>query len=226
MKITTETKTADLIAFYNENLETLPSNALNSRKPVKKFADRKTAVKRVETLIADLDLLACHGEVNCPHCDTHLSNGVVGDEGNGGYEVNDEFIKLTHASVCLACGEEFGPLVDEKKAAKKSTTRSAGVAKSWENAEIAAKRAERHGCEVSVKIDGKKQTFYFGSVAKAFAGLGLPASGRIAFRMALKESKTCKENGRNWKIVPLKTKEAAKESADKAAPLLQALLAI
>ena len=49
-----EAKTAELVAFYNENIDELPTNIRGSRKPVAKFADRKTAERRVTNLVADL----------------------------------------------------------------------------------------------------------------------------------------------------------------------------
>lgn len=61
--------------------------------------------------------------VNCPHCGTHLSNGV----GYHGQEVNGKTIK--HDAFeweCLACGEEFGPAIPTK-AEKKAPTRKIEV---------------------------------------------------------------------------------------------------
>lgn len=56
--------------------------------------------------------------VNCPHCGTHLSNGI----GVHLQEVNGEVIKhKAFEYACLACGEEFGPAIAEEapKAAPK-----------------------------------------------------------------------------------------------------------
>lgn len=91
-------KTSELVAYYNEK---------SGRPAVKKFADRKTAERRVHDLIQDDGLKAQYGTANCPHCGVHLSNGVLrdGDEGaNGGPSV-----KLGHEFYCMGCGEEFGP---------------------------------------------------------------------------------------------------------------------
>jgi hypothetical protein len=53
-----------------------------------------------------------HGFVACPHCGTHLSNGV----GEDGQEVNGKYIRHSKFQfACLACGEEFGPHGRQKK---------------------------------------------------------------------------------------------------------------
>ena len=47
-----------------------------------------------------------HGHINCPHCGTHLSNGVGADRD----EVNGRVIRHNKFKfACLGCGEEFGP---------------------------------------------------------------------------------------------------------------------
>lgn len=198
------TTTGAMVEFYNENISLIPADAIGKRKEVKKFADRKTAVARCTTLIRELDLIEAYGEVNCPHCGINLDNGV----GAHGDEVNGEIQKHeTHIHACLGCGEEFGPLIDSKKTPKTSATRSEGIARSWADPKVAAKRSERHGVEVKVKGEDK---MYFGSVRKAYLELGLPLSGHIKFRIHLKEKKTLKENGRTWKVVPLKAKKEKK----------------
>lgn len=56
-----------------------------------------------------------HGLINCPHCGTHLSNGVGIDRVQ---EVNGRVIKHdTHKFACLGCGEEFGPALKRARAA-------------------------------------------------------------------------------------------------------------
>lgn len=198
------TTTAAMVEFYNDNIMSIPADAIGNRKKVKKFADRKSAVSRVTTLIRELDLLEAYGEVKCPACGINLDNGV----GAHGDEVNGEVQKFeAHVHKCLGCGEEFGPLIDAKKTPKQSATRSEGIARSWTDPKVAAKRSERHGVEVKPKGE---PWMYFGSVRKAYLELGLPLSGHIKFRIHLKEKKTLKENGRTWKVVPLK-----KEKKDK-----------
>ena len=57
-----------------------------------------------------------HGLTQCPHCGTHLRNGVGchGDEVNG--------VRIKHEQfqfACLACGEEFGPEIQKRAASGK-----------------------------------------------------------------------------------------------------------
>lgn len=69
------------------------------------------------------------------------------------------------------------------KAPAVSNTRSKGISESWNNPEVAAKRAQRHN--VKVVLDGKEKGV-FRSTLEAFKKLNLPQSGHIKFRMALK----------------------------------------
>lgn len=55
-----------------------------------------------------------HGLTNCPHCNVHLSNGVLEhgvDEDGKGKLIKNE----THQFYCMGCGEEFGPELKLKK---------------------------------------------------------------------------------------------------------------
>jgi len=116
--------TAELLAFFNAN---------TSGAAVKKFSDRKTAERRVNALVAEMSQVdevveehadrmtvaadrdvafvtgfSVHGHLNCPHCGTHLENGV----GTHLQEVNG--VEIQHDKfefACLACGEEFGPAI-------------------------------------------------------------------------------------------------------------------
>jgi len=181
-----KTSTADLLAFFNAN---------TGGAQVKKFADRKTAERRVkaliEEMIADGDLQpqeetqvteetqeAVIGEfVNCPHCGIHLGNGVChhGQEVNGKTIKHDEF-----EYACLGCGGEFGTPIHR---VAKSATRSEAIAKSWDNDEIAKARAARD----NVSVEGYGT---FRSVAAAFKKIGLPISRHIKFRIDLKANGT------------------------------------
>ena len=59
-----------------------------------------------------------HGQVNCPHCGTHLGNGV----GEHMQEVNGTYVKHDKFQYeCLACGEEFGPEIKKRDPAEKKT---------------------------------------------------------------------------------------------------------
>lgn len=45
------------------------------------------------------------GTANCPHCNVHLSNGLLhADDGDG----NGDPLMLKHEWFCMGCGEEFG----------------------------------------------------------------------------------------------------------------------
>lgn len=55
----------------------------------------------------DDQIRQAYGTVNCPHCNVHLSNGVIvnGDEtGNA----NGEVFSLSHEFECAECGKGFG----------------------------------------------------------------------------------------------------------------------
>lgn len=117
----------ELVSYYN----------LRAERPVKRFADRKTAERRCEQLAAELaapQLIAQvepetdpsegvygyknHGHVNCPHCGTHLDNGV----GEHMQEVNGTHVKHDRFQYeCLACGEEFGPEIQKRSVTDKKT---------------------------------------------------------------------------------------------------------
>lgn len=162
--------TAQLVAFYNGH----------AAKPVTKFADRKTAERRVAALVADMGSVTdfdVHHCTNCPSCGVHLSNGVGahGDDLNGKPTRHEKF-----QYVCLGCGEEFGPAIRGRSA--KSPTASASIAASWDDPEVRAARAER----TAVAVKGPKVAGEYKSVAAAFRALGLPMGKHIRFRMDLK----------------------------------------
>jgi hypothetical protein len=72
--------------------------------------------------------------------------------------------------------------------------RSISTSETWNNKEIAAKRAERHNVNVTFN---NLQAATFRSVKEAFVFLGLPIGKHIPFRMALKKenSKTFEHEG-------------------------------
>lgn len=157
--------TKELVEFYNAN---------TTGSPVKKFQDRATAERRVAELLKEC----------CPNCGVHLSNGVGyhGDEVNGEIQRHQRFDK-----VCLGCGEEFGePLREVQVDAK----RSVGVAKSWQDPEVKAKRSTRH----FVRVNGEE----FRSVRAAFIALRLPLNEHIKFRMELKAEGQLNAYGKSW----------------------------
>jgi len=167
--------TADLLTYFNAHH--LPE------KRIKKFADRATAERRVSALIkserdSSVSGFEAHGQIHCPSCGIHLSNGVSqhGDDVNGKPLRHD-----THMFECMGCGGGFGDLI---KRAAASTTRSAGIAASWKKPEVAAARAERTGT-IEVR-QGDKLIGSYRSVAHAFSSLGMSLKGHVPFRMMLK----------------------------------------
>lgn len=180
---------AGLVEFYNLNV---PAD-----KQITRFSDRKTAERRVNALIDEINAAqqerdaqqfqrnqasqttghSEHGCVECPGCGIDLRNGVSrhGDVVNGKPLRHD-----THMFECLACSAGFGKAL---RAGGNSTTRSGNIAKSWSDTSIAMARAQRTSVRVS---DAGGIIAEYGSVAKAFLALELPMGRHIAFRMALK----------------------------------------
>ena len=147
-------KTAELVAFYNAH----------AVKPVSKFADRKTAEKRVLALIADM---TAQGKF-CPHC-----NDIANPDSCG---TDIARAAAGERMLCHRCGTEFH---NDGTVHTPPKSRSAAIAASWADKDVAARRATRH----RVVVDGKGE---FRSVREAFCRLGLPISKHIRFRMALK----------------------------------------
>jgi hypothetical protein len=121
---------AELLAFYN---------AHSGRESVKRFADRRSAEKRVTALLAerqfnvpaplpevseeDAFYVSNYGVAHCPGCGVHLSNGV----GHDGQEVNNKRVRHERFQFeCLGCGVEFGPAVASRAKATKSSKTVAG----------------------------------------------------------------------------------------------------
>lgn len=111
----------------------------------------------------------------CPNCKATEDQTAAGLDGT---KAGDE------RNFCHHCGTEYWRDTGKiYKAPKVSTTRSKGISESWNNPEVAAKRAQRHN--VKVVLDGKEKGV-FRSTLEAFKKLNLPQSGHIKFRMALK----------------------------------------
>ncbi|QFG06840.1 hypothetical protein O157vBn_00002 [Escherichia phage vB_Eco4M-7n] len=176
------TKTADLVAFYNEN---------SGSKPIKKFADRRTAETRVIALIESLNALddpsnespipdAKSREEVSSDVKTHKARAVV----KKAEPTQEELDAMTDEEyeAFVKSGLNDAP-VGANKIAIPSHRRSnsKGIAKSWDNKEVAQKRLTRNG----VMVEGVGE---FKSVRVAFAALGLPDSKHIRFRMKLKEA--------------------------------------
>lgn len=164
--------TAELVAFYNEH---------NADKPVKKFADRKTAERRVSALLETVQIAAGSRQLRCPKCgDTeNLTCGEVKILRGMQHVVNE------HIADCHRCGHEWNTLTGKpvRKAAAKSSDRSAAIAASWADKKVAAARATRHGVRVTDPRGGQGN---YKSVREAFMVLALPIGQHIKFRGALK----------------------------------------
>lgn len=165
--------TAELVAFYNEH---------NADKPVKKFADRKTAERRVSALLATVKpAKKAYVVGTCPNCGatSDITCGTV-VELHGRQHVKNE-----HEALCHSCGHEFNYDTGRKlrKAAAKSPDRSAAIAASWTDKKVAAARATRHGVRVTDPRGGQGN---YKSVREAFMVLALPIGQHIKFRGALK----------------------------------------
>jgi hypothetical protein len=153
-------KTAELVAFYNAN----------AVKTVSKFADRATAEKRVAQMITDMVSSAQF----CPFCDTLDNYGHdITYAGAEGTKAGENYFHHH-------CGKTFRPDGTMPKApAPASADRSAAIAATWADPEVAAARAQRS----KVVVEGRGE---FRSVKAAFIALGLPVSKHIPFRMKLK----------------------------------------
>lgn len=183
-------KTAELVAFYNANC------AVVGKKPVSKFADRKTAEKRVAELVASLPKQKTEGAAyvkgTCPKC---------GDSANGitcGHVVNlkgKQEVVNEHEAMCHVCGHEFN--YETGKALRKAGATNPGAAKqiaaSWKDPEVFAARITRN----NVKVDGTVYT----SVREAFIKLGLPLGQHIKFRMSLKAAGKLEGFGKKWVVL-------------------------
>lgn len=166
-----EVTTAMLADYFNSQLKDLPADVKKS--PVKRFADRKSAVRRV-TEVVELIVIE-YGSAPVIGEDVEPSKSAAAPK-------PEKAPKKT---------ETEKPETGERRAANNS----AGIAASWEKPEIRAKRAQRS----AVEVDG----VYYKSVPQAFRELEIPMAGCIAFRMHLKEVGETTVDGVHWKIVPL-----------------------
>lgn len=125
-------KTSELVAFFN---------AHTGGAQVKKFADRKTAERRVAALIIEMEaelnpttaaLVAEESDkysdrafTHCPLCSISLSNGLQTYD-NLSAEKDPIAHTMTHELMCLGCGGFFGPEV--KRVARKTPSAAAAPA--------------------------------------------------------------------------------------------------
>ena len=189
MKNITEMTAAEMIAEYN---------ALTG-KSTKKFSSRAAGERQLaaarandpkqlptateeevnhlfnrETNVTEEHFVPELGISHCPHCGIHLQNGYTT---NTAQRYDNQPLLDKHEYMCLGCGEEFGPLIKGR-----SAKRSHAIARSWFDAEVAAKRSRRD----HVAVNGVE----YRSVLAAFKALNLPIGQHIKFRMALKEAGT------------------------------------
>lgn len=176
------TKTADLVAFYNEN---------SGSKPIKKFADRRTAETRVIALIESLNALdepsnespipdAKPREEVSSDVKTHKARAVV-KKAEPTQEELDAMTDEEYEAFVKSGLNDSANCVVQNGTPSHRRSNSEGIAKSWDNKEVAQKRLTRNG----VMVEGVGE---FKSVRVAFAALGLPDSKHIRFRMKLKEA--------------------------------------
>lgn len=176
------TKTADLVAFYNAN---------SGSKPIKKFADRRTAETRVIALIESLNALdEPSNESPIPEAKpreevpsdvkTHKARAVVKKSEPTQEELDAMSDEEYEAFVKSGLNDSANCVVQNGTPSHRRSN-SEGIAKSWDNKEVAQKRLTRNG----VMVEGVGE---FKSVRVAFAALGLPDSKHIRFRMKLKEA--------------------------------------
>ncbi|URO83392.1 hypothetical protein [Escherichia phage EC150] len=176
------TKTADLVAFYNAN---------SGSKPIKKFADRRTAETRVIALIESLNALdepsnespipdAKPREEVPSDVKTHKARAVVKKSEPTQEELDAMTDEEYEAFVKSGLNDSANCVVQNGTSSHRRSN-SEGIAKSWDNKEVAQKRLTRNG----VMVEGVGE---FKSVRVAFIALGLPDSKHIRFRMKLKEA--------------------------------------
>lgn len=176
------TKTADLVAFYNAN---------SGSKPIKKFADRRTAETRVIALIESLNALdepsnespipdAKSREEVSSDVKTHKARAVV-KKAEPTQEELDAMTDEEYEAFVKSGLNDSANCVVQNGTPSHRRSNSEGIAKSWDNKEVAQKRLTRNG----VMVEGVGE---FKSVRVAFAALGLPDSKHIRFRMKLKEA--------------------------------------
>lgn len=188
--------TAELVAFYNAH----------ANKPVNKFADRKTAERRVNELMAGIKFSKPSAkkaaalaeqpahELRCPAC---------GDTENltcGEYKIlrGQQHLVNEHIADCHSCGHEWNTNTGKpvRKAAVNSE-RGEKIAASWQDKRVAAARATRHAVRVTDPRGGQGS---YRSVREAFMVLALPLGQHIKFRGALKASGKAEIQGHVFKL--------------------------
>lgn len=180
----TEATTKELVAFYN---------AHNVDKPVAKFADRKTAERRVKAVLDSLAIIADQGgdhddttaivDADVTVHQTRASRVVTEEFVSPNADVPEDEITEEQALAELAAMREASKTSKTKTSKSSGLTLSMAIAASWNEPGVKEKRMTRNG--VLVTVNGK--TGDFKSVRAAFAELGLPDSKHIRFRMLVKK---------------------------------------
>lgn len=193
-------ETKDLIAFYN---------SVNPSKPVKKFADRATALKRCSALL-DLDGEKPDAQAEAPEAEQEFDeDGIpVGElkpeekKFHWPFETQAETL-ARQAAEASGEGATDGaktkgakPKAEKIKKSISHASNAAGVAASWGDKEVAEARLKRDG--VSVTFKGNTTTHK--STRDAFRHYRLLDSKHIRFRGILKaaQSATYTENGLDY----------------------------
>jgi hypothetical protein len=198
-----EVTTKELVAFYN---------AHNVDAPVAKFADRKTAERRVKALLESLAIIATQGgdvedataivEPKEPAAKVHKTRKpreVVAQFVSPNADIPEEKITEAQALEELRLMREASAAKSTAKSSKTGLSLSAAIAASWVDPEVAAKRMTRNG--VTVTVNGKSAEFK--SVRTAFAELKLPDAKHIRFRMLVKKEGRAifEHNGQSYLFV-------------------------
>lgn len=156
---------------------------------VKRFSDKAAAHRRIDEAIVIGDTSSLTDEEKA-------LIGLTAEGNRQAYEIKED-------------PEPTDPEPAREESDESKRRRAEAARRTWDDAEVARKRAARWA--VSVVVDGER--VLFPSVRKAFAALGLPDSAHIAFRKELVEAGNDMDFlGYNWRAVPYEVyKTAAKK---------------
>jgi len=182
---------ADLKAFFNANCSV----------EVKKFATRAKMEERVLALATELQADGKGGAVESTSTavavvktDSAEQNADAGEESDDAGE-QEETPEEEAARLAAEAHADANPEAQaaKRRDAEARSAQSAGVARSWLDADVRRTRLTRHGVSVAIKgdeeTDGEDTEMgTYRSVAEAFRVIGLPFDKHIKFRLALKTS--------------------------------------
>jgi hypothetical protein len=218
----TEAKMADLISFYNTH-----AVRLQDGKPVNKFADRKTAEKRVNVLVEKLasyfqgkegEVFPDEGmifvgeltddetgepvQIKAAEQSTNVKSMSVEEDGEP--EEEDEEEQDHSVNTFGHMGGALGAMSNKKQEPPRNhigrASNSLGVSISWQVPTVRAERLTRHG--VNVTDEDGELLGEFKSTLAAFHSLNLPVSKHIRFRLKLKAAgvETFEFGGKSYKF--------------------------